>query len=188
MTAHGTQRRDLDILSASSDRFLRFGFRKTSMDDVARAAGLSRQGLYLRFPTKEALFDATIDHLIDQAAEAVRRELGRDGHALEDRLTAAFAALADIHTDHLDELLEVAAARREGAPPALEQSIIAEFATALAESLPEDVPAADRSARILYATSHGLKRLTSSPEEYVDLMRHAVHLMSDRRTPAGDRP
>jgi len=36
------RRRLLDVALAT---FLRFGFRKTSMEEVARAAGLSRQGL-----------------------------------------------------------------------------------------------------------------------------------------------
>ena len=44
------------IVKATSGKFLRYGFKKTSMDDLARAAGLSRQGLYLHFATKEALF------------------------------------------------------------------------------------------------------------------------------------
>ncbi len=39
------------ILQAAVGVFLRYGYKKTSMDDLARAAGLSRQGLYLHFAT-----------------------------------------------------------------------------------------------------------------------------------------
>ena len=41
---------------AATAIFLRYGFKKTSMDDVAQAAGVSRQGLYLYFDTKDFLF------------------------------------------------------------------------------------------------------------------------------------
>ena len=43
------------IFTRKCHQFLeaRYGFKKTSMDDVAQAAGVSRQGLYLYFDTKE---------------------------------------------------------------------------------------------------------------------------------------
>ena len=42
----GDSRREA-LLEAAVGVFARYGFRKTSMDEVARAAGVSRQGLYL---------------------------------------------------------------------------------------------------------------------------------------------
>src|SRR5262245_29785734 len=51
-----TGERQEAIFAAAIAIFLRFGFKKTSMDDLARAAGLSRQGLYLHFASKDALF------------------------------------------------------------------------------------------------------------------------------------
>ena len=56
-------RRD-DALETACGLFIRFGYRKTSMDDIARAVGISRQGLYLWFPNKEALFVSAIDHFL----------------------------------------------------------------------------------------------------------------------------
>mgnify|MGYP000181502491 FL=1 len=53
------------LLAAAAEVFARYGYRKASMDDVARAAGLSRQGLYLHYPTKEQLFREGLRHLID---------------------------------------------------------------------------------------------------------------------------
>jgi AcrR family transcriptional regulator len=51
-------------LAAAATVFLRFGYRKTAMEDIARAAGMSRQGLYLHYATKEELFRAA-DQVID---------------------------------------------------------------------------------------------------------------------------
>jgi AcrR family transcriptional regulator len=46
------------ILDTALPVFVRYGFRKTSMTDIARAAGISRASLYLSFNSKEELFRA----------------------------------------------------------------------------------------------------------------------------------
>lgn len=46
------------ILDAALPVFVRYGFRKASMSDIARAAGISRASLYLSFNSKEELFRA----------------------------------------------------------------------------------------------------------------------------------
>lgn len=87
--AEGRRRK---LLEAALTVFLRFGFRKTSMDEVARAAGVSRQGLYLHFATKEELFRAAVEHLFDSALAEVAAALGDAGSPLEKRLVGAFDA------------------------------------------------------------------------------------------------
>ena len=57
------------VLAAALGVFGRYGFRKTSMDEVARAAGISRQGLYLYFASKEALFRAAVCQELDCITE-----------------------------------------------------------------------------------------------------------------------
>jgi TetR/AcrR family transcriptional repressor of mexJK operon len=52
--------REERILAAARDAFLEFGFAATSMDLVAQRANASKTTLYTRFPSKEALFAATI--------------------------------------------------------------------------------------------------------------------------------
>lgn len=61
--------RDL-ILEAARRRFLRFGARKTTMDEVAREAGCSRTTLYAHFRNKEDLYA----RLLEQDTEAFIRE------------------------------------------------------------------------------------------------------------------
>ena len=46
------------ILDAALPVFVRHGFRKASMADIARAANISRASLYLSFGSKEELFRA----------------------------------------------------------------------------------------------------------------------------------
>lgn len=40
--------------------FAQYGFRKTSMEDIAQAAGLSRQSIYKKFGSKESCYDWTL--------------------------------------------------------------------------------------------------------------------------------
>ncbi len=49
------------ILDAAKQAFLERGYAETSMDLVARQASASKTTLYTRFPSKEALFAATIE-------------------------------------------------------------------------------------------------------------------------------
>lgn len=48
------------IIDAALDCFLQYGFAKTSLDDIAKRAGLSRPLLYLLFKNKEELFVETL--------------------------------------------------------------------------------------------------------------------------------
>jgi AcrR family transcriptional regulator len=62
--------RDL-ILDAVDGLLAKFGFRKMTMDDVAREVGIGKGTIYLHFPSKEELVLAHIDRI----AETVVRKL-----------------------------------------------------------------------------------------------------------------
>ena len=84
----GGRRRQL--LEAALSVFLKFGFRKTSMDEIARAANVSRQGLYLHFEKKEALFKAVVQHALAVALDAAGARLGDAALPVRQRLVGAF--------------------------------------------------------------------------------------------------
>lgn len=46
------------ILNAAGEVFARFGFKKASVEDIARRAGVGKGSIYLHFESKEALFEA----------------------------------------------------------------------------------------------------------------------------------
>lgn len=79
------------ILAAAFGRFASYGFRRTSMEDIAAAAGVSRAALYLQFRNKEAIFRALSDALHADALEAAERALAADA-PLDERLRAAVEA------------------------------------------------------------------------------------------------
>ena len=129
MTPHDEKTRR--ILAAALDVFARHGFRKTSMQDVADAAGISRAALYLRFRNKEDLFRsgaaAVHDDVLQRAraalaaaapfGERLRRAmlaftegflepLDRAGHGQE-LFTASMDLAPDVSADNRADLLEL---------------------------------------------------------------------------------
>src|SRR5882724_3300402 len=64
-----------------------------AMDDVARAAGVSRQGLYLYFDTKDLLFREALQHLVSRLISTARAVAEDGNFSLRDRLVGAFEAV-----------------------------------------------------------------------------------------------
>lgn len=83
------------ILDAAMLVFRRHGFRRSSIEQAAEAAGLTRQALYHHFDSKEALFRAVIERL-HQSALAAEIEAAnaaeKAGGSLADILVASVAA------------------------------------------------------------------------------------------------
>ena len=83
------------ILDAAMLVFRRHGFRRSSIEQAAEAAGLTRQALYHHFKSKEALFRAVIERLHEDAlaAEIAAADAGeKRGGSLADILVASSAA------------------------------------------------------------------------------------------------
>src|SRR3954467_1863796 len=80
------------VLAAALETFGRYGFRKASMDEIARSADISRQGLYLHFANKDALFRAAVRQELDTALGDASRCLDEEGVGLEPRVVAALDA------------------------------------------------------------------------------------------------
>jgi AcrR family transcriptional regulator len=101
------------ILDAAMRVFRRHGFRRSSIEQTAEEAGLTRQALYHHFSSKEALFRGAIERLYEQALAtevAAAKAAEKAGRDLADvivaeigaRLGALFAALEG--SPHLEEL------------------------------------------------------------------------------------
>jgi AcrR family transcriptional regulator len=54
------------ILDAAERLLPRHGYGKATLDDVAREAGVGRRTIYLHFPSKEEVFLASIDRVVDR--------------------------------------------------------------------------------------------------------------------------
>ena len=63
------------IVSAAKAVFLKYGYSRVTMNDLAVAAGMSRPALYLVFSKKEDLFGAVIRELANEISEKVHQGL-----------------------------------------------------------------------------------------------------------------
>jgi AcrR family transcriptional regulator len=83
------------IIDAAMSLFVRHGYRLTSMEQVGREAGLTRQALYHHFDTKEALFRAvaaTVQEEAQESASSAGLEMERTGAGLAAVLVAQILA------------------------------------------------------------------------------------------------
>lgn len=180
------------LLEAAMATFLRFGYRKTSMEEIARAAHISRQGLYLHFPTKEDLFSAAARHLLDTCLQAATDAIAR-GTTIEEKLVGAFdewvgrhagifgTDLADLQetADHL-----IGAMHREREEAFLASITALVRSSGLSAAYAEAGIEAGELAQTLAATAAGLKHRVRSREEFAQRIGIAVRaLCIPLRTP-----
>jgi AcrR family transcriptional regulator len=84
------------ILDAAIACFTQFGNDKTTLNDVARLAGLSRQTIYRYFPDRAALLEAVDAHEARQLEAAVAR-LAQDAPSLEVFLSRLIENRVSLH-------------------------------------------------------------------------------------------
>jgi AcrR family transcriptional regulator len=63
------------VIAGATDVFLRYGFARTTMGDIAERVGISRPALYLLFANKEEAFAAVVRRLNDDQLAAIRAAL-----------------------------------------------------------------------------------------------------------------
>ena len=73
------------ILDAALDVFSTHGFRGSTVDQIAKAAGLSKPNLLYYFPTKEAIHAGLLEQMLDTWLDPLR-EMDPDGDPLEEVL------------------------------------------------------------------------------------------------------
>ncbi|WP_170400360.1 TetR/AcrR family transcriptional regulator [Ruegeria arenilitoris] len=79
------------ILNSAFQAFATYGFRKTSMDDIARGAGMSRPAVYLHFRNKEAIVSKLTEIYYAEKSAAVAEALAASG-SVSDVLARAIKA------------------------------------------------------------------------------------------------
>jgi AcrR family transcriptional regulator len=177
--------RQLAVLDAAVGVFARYGFRKASMEEVARAAGVSRQGLYLQFANKEELFRRALEHSLSSQLNAAVAALCRKSDSLERRLIAA----CDAWSGRFVGSLGADAADLMCASTSLAGAILTQYETefelAVAQAIAQSpldgfcttagLCPADL-AHALHATARGLKQSSASREEFVKGMTVAAHM------------
>ncbi len=193
------------ILDAAYACFTRHGVKRTTMDDIAREAGMSRGAVYQHVRNKEDAFRRLAERLFDAALARARVDVDT-GTDLTERLTAVLTAKLDLvlrlwrDSPHAAELLGDNArpsADLEAAYSAAMRDLLAD--TIAADTIAADLAAADgpgvkalELAEILLALTRGLEADLSDPDVTLRRLRHAVALivagLSHTRTEIQETP
>lgn len=179
------KRRDR-ILEAAEKVVLAYGYSRVTMDDLARATGISRPALYLEFRNKAEIYSAIAAQTLDHSAQLAEAILAGPG-TLEFRLAesmqrAVFDLVARFRqTAHGSELLDLKnelaadlhAAWRERVGRAIADAVAREGGAAIASrGLSPAVMAANFLAAI-----DGLKALDQDEASMAEAFRQLVRMM-----------
>ncbi|MER6082250.1 TetR/AcrR family transcriptional regulator [Streptomyces sp. NPDC001833] len=184
MTApRGDTRRREQVLAAALTVFATFGYRRTSMDAVARAADISRPGLYFLFSGKEELFRETVRQELDRALADVRTALDAPGADLGTRLVAALDAhlgryVGTYLNEGVDDLLEHGTAQLHNLYDDYRDAFLDALAKAIADSgrpVPDTVTPR-QIAEVLQAAGEGWKHRVADRTEFVRRLGVAVRV------------
>lgn len=90
--------REEHIIEAAIQLFLRYGVKRTGMNDIAEEADISRQTLYKAFTNKDAVLQATIRLLADRVVADIKAGLTKANN-LDEQLDVIFKHIAIEHFD-----------------------------------------------------------------------------------------
>nr|WP_319570366.1 TetR/AcrR family transcriptional regulator [uncultured Draconibacterium sp.] len=71
------------IIEAAGVIFERYGFKKTTMDDIAYAAGKGKSSLYYYFKNKEQVFEAVVAHEAEHLVNEINTSISSSKTAIE---------------------------------------------------------------------------------------------------------
>lgn len=162
------------VLRSALDTFAALGYRGTSMDEVARRARISRPGLYLHFPSKQALLVAAVEHALAEDVAGAETALAASGRPMRDRLLAALDLWAGQYVGPLATDLDALLERDATLLGDLPQRWSARFGSAVAGAL--------RAAR--EPEVEALVRLGGGPEPVRDVI---LALVAGTKRQARDR-
>lgn len=181
------------LLDAALHEFSAFGFRRSSMESVARRAGVSRATLYVHWGSKEELFRGLVQALHDEHVAAMEAVLADERGSLQDRieaiLQARFLRFVELTSEspHAAELYDlhgrlcgdVARASQERSERILAR-LLREAAAAGEVDLQRVGLSAPRVAAVLFDCAHGAKGedpSTATPAAFRERLGRIVRVL-----------
>ncbi|MFB9237898.1 TetR/AcrR family transcriptional regulator [Plantactinospora siamensis] len=168
------------ILAAAYECFTRHGVRRTTMDDIATAAGMSRPAVYQYVRNKDDAYRRLAGRLFDDALAAARTAAAGD-LPLPERLHAILATKLELtlrlwrDSPHAAELLD-ASTRLTGD---LVRTYTADLVDVLTAALARDAGDRARSvAELAVALTRGLEADLTDPDTPRRLLREGLALIA----------
>lgn len=170
------------VLDAALLIFARYGYRKTSMEDVARAADISRPGLYFYFASKQDLFRAAVTHALDGDVAAAERSLADTDRSLGVRLIEAFDQWTGRYVGPLTKDVSILMENNPDLLGPISTEYPIRFAQMVTDALtaavsPDRGDVASDVAQTLLSMARGIKHEASTREEFLARMTIGVDLL-----------
>lgn len=173
-----TIEKKLKVLAAGHALFLRHGFARVTMSDIASAAGMSRPALYLVFPSKEEIFLAVLVKEAEQILKALHEKLPTLATA-EEKLRYAFdlwivqpyilMTQSPDARDLVDCTLEFVTETMDRLCAAFEAELVTIISPLAATRSDTDLSPA-QLAHLLVSAAAGFKKVAANVEELQQLM------------------
>lgn len=177
------------ILDAAFQTFFHYGIKRTTMDDIARAAGMSRPALYLVYKNKSDIYRACVLAMTDQLKERLAAIPHATG-SVEERIMAVIdAGIVEPHRSigasaHAEELFalksDVAADLFRAWMGLIEESIagiLAQAAEAGAVTLDREGPDAKEIAAMVTDAAEGFKLRMTDPDLLAQRLAGFIRLL-----------
>ena len=174
------------VLAAALGVFGRYGFQKTSMGEVAKAAGISRPGLYLLFPNKEQLYRVTMQGVMERGQQAMEACFADETLSFEERTVAALDALLGQYVEtqvarDVNELLENSGPQLGSMFHDYQDKARATISAQVDSLAPPGVLTEDLGADdvmdVLFSAAVTWKQTAATRAEFRDRIRRAVRLV-----------
>ncbi|MER8101839.1 TetR/AcrR family transcriptional regulator [Kitasatospora sp. NPDC094016] len=167
------------VLDSALATFARFGYRKTSMEEVARAADISRPGLYFLFSSKEALFRAAVTQALERDIAVVEHVLADVDRPLPERLLEAFDQWAGRYVGPLTRDVAVVIEDNPNLLGGIAQTTPRRFEELITDAIAVESgqETATPVARTMISTSIGLKHQAATREFYLERLKIAIELL-----------
>jgi AcrR family transcriptional regulator len=177
------------ILDAALRVFGQYGYRRTSMDDIAREAGIGKGTIYLSFAGKDEVFQALGQALSERmlaGAEAARHRPGTAADKLAAMSAAWFGAYVETvqRSPHAAELLDAKHRLSAGLfshASAQYKRLVRDVLAEAADAGELDLAAAgltpEIAAELLIASARGLESSIDAPADYQRYLDALVRVM-----------
>jgi len=179
-----TDEKLIRILRSATDVFLRYGYRRATMDDIAREVGMSRPALYLRYPGKEAILRAVMtsgyDGLFHEIAAGLAAQsslTGRLRHIFEVWSVRTFEMV--LRSPAAGELVNSSFSFAQDIADQANQRLAGVLAEVMraAVARPDALkPTAEARARVIIAAAHGFKTTARTAEDMRSLVDDLVQM------------
>ncbi len=175
-----------DVLMKAISVFFQYGYRKTSLDDVANAVDVSRQTLYQRYKNKENLFKLAVEAIFTDSISQCREVVNEADLSTEESIEKIFdiwcgeCVSVMKNSPHAAEVMDATHSLIGGYVKDIQQDFIKIIIEILERdenlSIAEGMNV-EQVAETLYYTSKGIMQLCEDYEEFTIKLKDAISII-----------